>query len=98
MKHGLKKTWCNNLSTGSPRPFGPGLPDGPSGYGMYNMPGGGNEFYGRVSQPGKDPSLSLAHTLKTQTFSHWTSSLYWYAICFFSNLKVTFIKEIYAQN
>lgn len=50
--------------TGSPRPFGPGLPDGPSGYGitgmnMYNTMGG-NDFYSRVAQTGKD-DLSLHH-------------------------------------
>lgn len=42
----------NNSSTGSPRPYGPGL-DGPSGYMLYNSPGGGTDFY-RVNQTGKD--------------------------------------------
>lgn len=52
------KVECEFIPTGSPRPFGPGLPDGPSGYGitgmnMYNTLGG-NDFYSRVNQTGKD--------------------------------------------
>lgn len=58
------KSWMWIYPTGSPRPFGPGLPDGPSGYGitgmnMYNALGG--DFYSRVNQTGKDDLSLLSH-------------------------------------
>ena len=57
-KKNLYKRKTNQiLSTGSPRPYGPGLTDGPSGFShshnmMYSS-GGGTDFY-RVNQTGKD--------------------------------------------
>ena len=70
------KSWMWIYPTGSPRPFGPGLPDGPSGYGingmnMYNTLGG-NDFYSRVNLTGKDLKnfFSLSSTFYFSTLQN----------------------------
>lgn len=66
-----KRKTTQILSTGSPRPFGPGLTDGPSGFShSHNMmysPGGGTDFY-RVNQTGKDDLIVVYLLLLIRLF------------------------------